>query len=153
MNAAVIISALLSSAHLLTLALGLGAIFIRRRALAGPLDDAGWRRLLIADNAWGIAAVLWIATGLLRVFFGGREPAFYWRNGFFWVKLALFGLVFALEVAPMMTFIRVRSARHRGVALPRFPVETYRRINSIEIGLVIAIVVAASLMARAVWMF
>ncbi|HEY1305161.1 MAG TPA: DUF2214 family protein [Vicinamibacterales bacterium] len=153
MNTAVLISALLSSAHLLTLALGLGAIVIRGRALAGPLDEAGWRRLLIADNAWGIAAVLWIATGLLRVFFGGREPAFYWRNGFFWVKLALFGLVFALEIAPMMTFIRVRSARTRGVAVPRFPVETYRRINSIEIGLIIAIVVAASLMARAVWMF
>jgi uncharacterized membrane protein len=30
------------------------------------------------------------------VFFGGKEPSVYWHNGFFWVKLALFGVVFAL---------------------------------------------------------
>ena len=36
-------SALLSAIHLLTLALGLGAVFLRRRALAAPLDEAGWR--------------------------------------------------------------------------------------------------------------
>ena len=51
-----ITGALLSAIHLLTLALGLGAVYARGRALAGRLDDAGWRRLLAADNAWGIAA-------------------------------------------------------------------------------------------------
>src|SRR5690349_22840758 len=106
-----IVSALLSAVHLLTLALGLGAVFVRGRALAQPLDDAGWRRLLAADNAWGVAAALWIASGLGRVFFGGKETAFYWRNGFFWTKMVLFALVFVLELGPMMTFIRVRKAR------------------------------------------
>ena len=148
-----IASALLSAVHLLTLALGLGAVFMRGRALAGPLDDAGWRRLLAADNAWGIAAALWIASGLARVFFGGKTPAFYWHNGFFWVKMALFALVFALEVSPMMTFLRVRSAQRRGTALPRFPVETYRRINSVEFALVVAILFVAAFMARGAWLF
>src|SRR5881397_2958890 len=100
-------SALLSAIHVLTLALGLGAVFMRGRALARPLDEAGWQRLLAADNLWGIAAGLWIASGLGRVFFGGKKPSFYWHNGWFWVKMALFGLVFALEAAPMTTFIRV----------------------------------------------
>jgi len=149
----VVLSALLSAVHLLTLALGLGAVFMRGRALARPLDEAGWQRLLAADNVWGAAAGLWIASGLGRVFFGGKEPGFYWRNGFFWVKLALFGLVFALELTPMMTFIRVRSARRRGTALPRFPVEAYCRINSAEIVLVVAIVFAAAFMARGAWLF
>jgi len=126
---------------------------MRGRALARPLDEAGWQRLLAADNVWGAAAGLWIASGLGRVFFGGKEPGFYWRNGFFWVKLALFGLVFALELTPMMTFIRVRSARRRGTALPRFPVEAYCRINSAEIVLVVAIVFAAAFMARGAWLF
>ncbi|PYQ96064.1 MAG: DUF2214 domain-containing protein [Acidobacteria bacterium] len=148
-----VLSALLSAVHLLTLALGLGAVFMRGRALARPLDEAGWQRLLAADNVWGAAAGLWIASGLGRVFFGGKEPGFYWRNGFFWVKLALFGLVFALELTPMMTFIRVRSARRRGTALPRFPVEAYCRINSAEIVLVVAIVFAAAFMARGAWLF
>ena len=153
LDCVVIISALLSAVHVLTLALGLGAVFMRGRALARPLDDAGWQRLLAADNVWGVAAGLWIASGLGRVFFGGKETSFYWRNGFFWVKLALFGLVFALEVMPMTTFIRVRSARRRRAALPRFSVEAYRRINSAEVVLVVAIVFAAAFMARGAWLF
>jgi putative membrane protein len=149
----VVAGALLSAVHVLTLALGLGAIFLRGRALARPLDEAGWDRLLAADNAWGIAAGLWIASGLGRVFFGGKEPAFYWHNGFFWVKLALFGIVFLIELTPMMTFIRVRSARRRHAALPRFPLAAYRRINAAEVALVIAIVFAAAFVARGAWLF
>jgi putative membrane protein len=146
-------AALLSAIHMLTLALGLGALFARGRALSRTLDEDGWRRLLTADNVWGVAALLWIASGLGRVFFGGRDPAFYWRNGFFWIKLALFGLVFALELAPMIGFIRVRRARGRRAPIPSVPVDLYRRINAVELALVIAIVFAAAFMARAAWMF
>jgi uncharacterized membrane protein len=77
----------------------------------------------------------------------------YWHNGFFWLKLALFGLVFAVELTPMMTFIRVRSALRRKTALPRFSVETYRRINAAEVALVVAIVFVAAFMARGAWLF
>src|SRR4051794_8672188 len=116
----VIVAALLSAIHMLTLALGLGGIVMRGRALSRPLDDAGWKRVLAADNAWGVAAMLWIASGIARVFLGGKEPDFYWRNGFFWTKMGLFGLVFALELAPMIAFIKVRAARRRGAPLPSF---------------------------------
>jgi putative membrane protein len=149
----VIIGALLSAVHILTLALGLGAVFVRGRALARPLDEEAWQRLLAADNLWGIAAGLWIASGLGRVFFGGKEPGFYWHNGFFWLKLALFGVVFALESMPMTTFIRVRSARRHRTPLPRFSIERYRRINSAEIVLVVGIVFVAAFMARGAWLF
>jgi uncharacterized membrane protein len=70
-------AAFLSAIHLLTLALGAAAIFARGRALARPLDDAGWKRLLAADTAWGVAALLWITSGFVRVFFGGKQPSFY----------------------------------------------------------------------------
>jgi putative membrane protein len=150
---AVVIGALLSAIHVLTLAIGLGAVFMRGRALARPLDDAGWQRLLVADDLWGLAAGLWIASGLGRVFFGGKDPSFYLHNGFFWVKLAMFGLVFALEVTPMATFLRVRSARRRRVELPRFSVETLRLINSAEVALVVTIVFVAAFMARGAWLF
>src|SRR5262245_17792925 len=135
-----IVAALLSAIHMLTLALGAGGLFARGRALARPLDDAGWNRLLAADNMWGLAALLWIASGLGRIFLGGKEPAFYWRNGFFWLKMALFGMVFVLELAPMVTFIRVRGARRRHVPLPLFSIDAYRRVNAIELGLVVTIV-------------
>jgi len=148
-----IVAALLSAIHLLTLALGAGAIFTRGRALGRPLDDAGWKKLLATDNAWGLAALLWIASGLGRVFAGGKDPSFYVRNGFFWIKMGLFALVFLLEIAPMVTFIRVRIARGRGAPLPAVPVSTLRRINAIELALVIVIVVVAAFMARGAWLF
>ena len=69
------------------------------------------------------------------------------------MKLALFGLVFALELTPMMTFIRVRLPRRRSTTLPRFSVEAYRRINSAELVLVVAIVFVAAFMARGAWLF
>jgi len=149
----VVISALLSAIHLLTLALGLGAVFVRGRALAGALDEPGWQRLLAADNLWGAAAALWIASGLARVFFGGKDPSFYSHNGFFWVKLALFATVFALELPLMITFIRVRVARGRHASPPVFSIPAFRRINAVEVGLVVAIVVVAAFMARGAWLF
>jgi putative membrane protein len=149
----VVAAALLSAIHVLTLALGLPAVFLRGQALARPLDDANWRRLLAADNVWGAAAGLWIASGLARVFFGGKEPDFYWRNGLFWVKMGLFATVFALELAPMMTFIKVRAARRGSAALPAFSVEAYRRINTAEVVLVVAIAFVAAFMARGAWLF
>ena len=66
---------------------------------------------------------------------------------------ALFGLVFALELAPMITFIRVRSARRRRAPVPRFSVQTFRQINSAEVALVVAIVFVAAFMARGAWLF
>jgi len=152
-NLRMFVAALFSALHVLTLALGAGALFARGRALSGSLDEAGWKRLLAADNAWGIAALLWITTGLARVFFGGKEPAFYWRNGFFWIKLSLFALIFLLELTPMITFIRVRGARRRGLPAPLFPQDAYRRINTLEGMLLIAIVFSASFMARGAWLF
>ena len=147
------VAAVLSALHVLTLGLGLGAVYTRGRALAGRLDDAGWNRLLAADNLWGIAALLWITTGLGRVFFGGKETSFYWRNGFFWTKVALFALIFALEIVPMITFIRVRMARRRGTAPPPFSIQAFRRINAAELALVVLIVFVAAFMARGAWLF
>jgi putative membrane protein len=148
----VAISALLSAIHVLTLALGLSAVIARGRALAGALDEPGWRRLLVADTLWGVAAALWIVSGLARVFFGGKDPAFYWGNGLFWLKLTLFAVIFLLEQAPMVTFIRARSARRRREPMPHVPVAIYRRINAAETALVIVIVVVAAFMARGAWM-
>ena len=67
-------SAIVSALHLFALALGLPSVFLRGRALKRPLDRDGFARLFAADSVWGIAAVLWLVTGLLRAF-GGRGPS------------------------------------------------------------------------------
>ncbi len=84
----------LSALHVLALAVGFGAVFARGRRLRdlrrSPEDAGALGRLFQADSLWGVAALLWIATGLLRAF-GRLEKTrdFYLRNGFFWVKMAL----------------------------------------------------------------
>jgi putative membrane protein len=109
--------------------------------------------LLRADDLWGLAALLWIASGLARVFWGGREAAFYWSNGFFWVKLAVFGVIVLMELSPMIAFIRARAARRRGATPLPFPVQRFRIINSVEIALVVVIAFVAPFMARGAWLF
>jgi putative membrane protein len=142
-------SAIVSALHLLALALGLPSVYLRGRALKGPLDRDGIRRLLAADTVWGIAAALWIATGLLRAF-GGLEKGsqFYLQSPLFWTKMALFATVIILEIWPMVTFIRWRGALHRGETPDTSRARALYLVNHVEMGLVVLIVFVASFMAR-----
>lgn len=73
----------LAVTHLLALGIGLGAIHGRGRALNALAADPGaLRRAFAADSWWGIAAVLWIGTGLWRVLAGTEKtPSYYATNG------------------------------------------------------------------------
>ncbi len=143
------VAAVVSSLHLLALAIGLPAVFLRGRALKGQLDADGLRRLLAADNAWGVAAVLWIVTGLLRAF-GGLEKGtdFYLRSPLFWTKMALFLLILLLEVRPMVTFIRWRIQLGRGLPVDTSVARRLYTLNHIELALVVVMVFVAGMMAR-----
>jgi putative membrane protein len=146
-----VISAVVSSLHLLALAIGLPAVFLRGRALKGQLDPDGLRRLLAADNAWGVAAVLWIVTGLLRAF-GGLEKGtdFYLRSPLFWTKMALFLLILLLEVRPMVTFIRWRIQLGRGLPVDTSVARRLYTLNHIELAVVVVMVFVAGMMARGI---
>ena len=148
----------LSALHVLALGIGLGSVFMRGRYLRalrdGP-DPRGLDRLFAADSLWGIAALLWLATGLTRAFgHVERVPDFYLRNGFFWVKMTLFATVFALEIWPMVTFIRWRSARRSGRPLPQFDrLARLVLVDDLETGLVVVIPFVAAAMARGLWLY
>jgi len=61
---------LLAGLHLLALGVGLGAVWVRGRALSSRLDERGLHSVFRADMWWGIAAFLWIGTGLWRLLAG-----------------------------------------------------------------------------------
>lgn len=151
--------AILSALHVLALAIGFSAVFARGRRLRelrrSPGDAVALGRLLQADGLWGVAALLWITTGLSRAF-GGLEKAsdFYLRNGFFWVKMALFASVLALEILPMLTFVRWRINRARGLAaIANANVGLLIALNDAETVIVVVIPFIAALMARGAWLF
>ncbi len=95
---------LVASLHLLALPLGLGAVWARQRALRAALDAEGLRRVFLADTLWGVAALLWIGTGLLRAF-GGLEKgaSYYLHDRVFYAKMGLLALILVLEIWPMST--------------------------------------------------
>jgi putative membrane protein len=143
------LSAIMSALHLLALAIGLPAVYLRGRALKGRLDRDGFQRLFAADSAWGAAAGLWLVTGLLRAF-GGLEKgaAFYLASRLFWLKMGLFLLLVALEIWPMVTLMRWRSALRRGGTPDTSTARGLYAVTHVEMALVVLMVFVAAFMAR-----
>ena len=62
--------------------------------------------------------------------------------------MALFVLIFILELRPMMTLIKWRARAARGEAIDTSPARTFARISLIQVGLLALMVLAATAMAR-----
>ena len=141
---------LLAAIHLLALGIGLGAVWARARSLgARELDLGGVRRVLTADAWWGVAALLWVATGLVRLLAGTEKPtSYYMQNHAFWGKMALFIVIFVLEVRPIVTFGRWRRAVRQGEMPALAPAPSLARISYLQAVLVVLMVLAATAMAR-----
>jgi len=140
---------LFAAAHLLALGIGLGAIWSRARAFHGPLDAVGLRRAFYSDTWWGIAALVWIATGLMRAFGGLEKGAgYYLHNHVFWAKMALFGMILVLEILPMLSLIRWRMLVSRGESPDTSMAPRLATISYVETVLVILMILAATAMAR-----
>jgi putative membrane protein len=144
---------LAASFHLLALGIGLGAVWARGRALRSPLNLGTLRQVFLADTLWGVAALLWIGTGLWRLLAGlEKGSGYYLQNHVFLAKMALLVLVLLLELRPMITLIRWRAAVSRGEAPNTSVAPALARISFVQAGLVVLMVFAAAAMARGVGM-
>ena len=140
---------LLAGLHLLALGLGLGAVWVRGRALSSRLDERGLRSVFLADMWWGIAAFLWIGTGLWRLLAGlEKNTAYYFQNHFFLAKMGLLAVILILEVWPMITLIKWRRQVKRGELPVTRIAPALARISFAQAVLVILMVFLASAMAR-----
>lgn len=140
---------LLASLHLLALPIGLGAVWARGRALRAVQTVADVSRVFVADTLWGLAAILWIATGLLRAF-GGFEKgsAYYLHDRVFAVKMALLAVILLLEIWPMTTLIRWRIGVRRGTAIDLGNAGALARVSEWQAGVTVMMVFAATALAR-----
>jgi putative membrane protein len=150
-------SSLVAAFHYLALGTGLGSVFMRGvylRQLKELPSKERFSQLFIADGIWGVSAVLWIVTGLFRVF-GHLDKGsdYYLHHPMFWVKMSLFGLVWLLEIRPMVTLIQWRIQIKKGKSpqgFTRTPLTWLIRMNDLEVTLVFLIPFIASAMARGV---
>jgi putative membrane protein len=144
---------LAASLHLLALGIGLGAVWTRGRALRSALDPDDLRRVFLADTFWGLAALLWISTGLWRLLAGlEKGTGYYLQNHLFLTKMALLVLILALETVPMMALIRWRRSVARGEPPDTRAAGKLATISMVQSVLVVLMVLAATAMARGVGM-
>ena len=136
----------LDSLHLLGLAIGLGGLWSRARALHDSLKGAGdtraLRRAYAGDAWWSAAVVLWLITGVWQLMSGSEKVVNYYSTelGFF-IKMALFVAVVALEVWPTTTVVRWRFGRAEPNVRDAGRIEA---ISYVQCALVIGIVFAAA---------
>ncbi len=141
---------LLAAVHLLALGIGLGAVWVRARALgSGRLDRATLAHAFAADSVWGVAAMLWISTGLWRLLAGTEKPTgYYLASHAFWLKMGLLAAILVLEVLPLVTLVRWRIALARGGTPDLATAPVLSRISFGQAVLVVLMVLAATAMAR-----
>jgi putative membrane protein len=146
---------LLAALHLLALGIGLGAVLTRGSLLRNRLDATAVRLVMRYDAMWGIAAILWISTGLWR-WLGSVEKtaSYYTGNHVFLTKMTLLALIVVLEVKPMVTLIRWRKGLGKGLPIEEVArageARTIARTSHIQALIVVVMVVLAAAVARGI---
>ncbi len=143
---------LIASLHLVALAIGVGAVFARARSVRRVREAADLPSVFVADNLWGVAAILWLGTGVWRAF-GGLEKgtAYYLSHPLFHAKLGLFIVVALLEIWPAMTLVKWRRARTAGMSVDLEKADALARISYLQLVLVVVMIFLATAIARGFW--
>lgn len=140
---------LIATLHLLALPIGVAAVAARASALKVTRDSSDLPRVFSADNWWGLAALLWLATGPWRAFGAlDKGASYYLSHPLFHAKLGLFIVLLLLEVWPMVTLIKWRQARRKGQVPDLSKVGQLARISYVELAIVVIIVFLATAVAR-----
>lgn len=120
--------------------------------LRNPLD-AGAVRLLARVDLWFFAAALLaLASGLMRLYWGAKGAGFYTANPVFHVKMAMFIAIGILSLPPTLQYIRwARKLKVDARFEPPEPERRrIRRLVMIEIHLAALLPLFAVFMARGI---
>ena len=82
------------------------------------LNAAVVERLARVDMIYGISAMVVLATGVARTWWGIKGTAWYWSNPLLHLKLGLFIIVGMISIFPTLTYLRWRKALRSSGALP-----------------------------------
>jgi putative membrane protein len=139
----------MAAIHLIALAVGFGSIWIRANALRDVSDPGAVRRVLRADIWWGVAAILWLGTGLARLMMGLEKPlSYYMHNHAFLTKFAIFLVIVGIEIPQAVNFGRWRKALRENREPDLHSAPRWAGFSRIQVALVLVIVLLATAMAR-----
>lgn len=139
------LAALVSALHMLGLAIALGSLYARGRAFQRR-DLAG---ALVADNWWGVSAVVMIGTGLVRAF-GPTDKGsdYYLDHTMFHLKLGLVGLLMLLELRTMVVLVVCRIQQARGQEPDPAGLDRFVWPNRVQLLILVGLPFVAAAMAR-----
>ena len=142
---------LIAYLHYLSIIL-LGAFLTAELAVCRPpIGAAQVRQLPKLDIVFFGAAMLALATGLLRLFFYAKGLAFYLPNPTFIAKMALYVAIALISIVPTRRFIGWRRALDAGGSAPDADaVSRVRRLLHLELALLALMPLLAVLMARGI---
>jgi putative membrane protein len=135
--------------HLLILSLA--GLMMAGFVLVRPgVSGAGLKTLGGIDAGYGGTAVLILVVGFCRVFLGAKGSAFYLENPVFWAKIAAFGVVGLLSIAPTIAILKWRklAAVDPAFVPPEAEVARVRTVMLAELLVFALIPIFAAAMAR-----
>jgi len=92
----------------------MGSLITEHIILKPNLAKDQIKQLAVTDLIYGIAAIIVLATGLLRWFLYGKGFDFYMSNPLFHIKLTLFIIMAILSIFPTRKFLKWRKQIKNG---------------------------------------
>jgi putative membrane protein len=147
-----IMTTLFAAFHHLAVLVLLGGTLMSLWQLRKPFDISSARLLQKSDMINGIAATFVLLVGLVRVFYLEKGAAYYFSNGPFIAKLALYGLASVLSLVPTLEVFRWREPLKQGL-LPEVSAQKLTRMCTVcylQLACIFAMAFCANLAARGV---
>jgi len=143
-------SALMAFLHHLAAFTLVAALAVEVALFKPPLTVVQARRLQRTDLIFGVAAVVVLVVGMLRVAFFEKGPGYYWRDAFFLIKLGAFILAALISIYPTVTFLSWSKALRAGAApeIAEARTRSVRLCMMLELTGLVVILACAALMAR-----
>ncbi|WP_374354154.1 DUF2214 family protein [Chitinimonas sp.] len=139
--------ALLASLHYLGAMVLMACLVAEHLLISSEMDRRTVGLLARIDLVYGITAGLQIGSGLLRLF-AEKGSAFYLHSPFFHIKMTVFVLLGLLSIYPTLRFLAWRRAASSAERIRPTEGKRVLMLVRVELLLLIALPVLASLMAR-----
>ncbi len=121
--------------HFISIMVLISALVAEHLLVAKEVPLATFRKLVVIDQLYGIAAVVILATGLTLWFGVGKPASFYSSNMVFYIKICLFVVAGLISLFPTIFIIRHRKTDASVVVMPSYI------INAIRVQLVVLLVI------------
>ncbi len=145
-------SAGIAYTHYLSFMICFAALVLERKLLKAEPNRQEAIFMVVTDVVYGLAALILLITGILRVLYFGQGVEFYTQNPIFWWKVGVFLSVGGLSLYPTVTYILWAIPLSKG-DLPEVSKKLVARLSwiiNIELVGFAAIPFLAALMARGI---